>query len=80
MGGRKVRQCISKQLQIGNGQTTTDQQFTLIPLPCLGACDKAPVMIASEQLFELIDENAVAALLERLRTPATNAKPPGGDQ
>ena len=80
MGGRKVRQCIRKQLQIGNGQTTADQQFTLIPLPCLGACDKAPVMIASEQLFELIDENAVAPLLERLRTPTTDLKSTEGDQ
>lgn len=35
MGGAKIRACISKKLNIGNAQTTSDNQFTLIPLPCL---------------------------------------------
>lgn len=67
MGGREVRQCLSKKLNIRNGQTTDDNQFTLIPLPCLGACDKAPVMIADEQLFELMDNNGVPDILQQLR-------------
>jgi NADH-quinone oxidoreductase subunit E len=66
MGGKKVRKCISKKLGIGNGQTTPDNQFTLIPLPCLGACDKAPVMIANEQLFESMGENSVPETLKEL--------------
>jgi NADH-quinone oxidoreductase subunit E len=66
MGGKKIRQCISKQLNIANAQTTQDNQFTLIPLPCLGACDKAPVMIADEQLFELMDEACVPKILAQL--------------
>ncbi len=70
MGGKKIRKCLSKKLGIGNGQTTADDQFTLIPLPCLGACDKAPVMIASEKLFELMDENSVANILKDLSSKA----------
>jgi NADH-quinone oxidoreductase subunit E len=66
MGGKKIRQCISKQLHIVPGQTSEDNQFTLIPLPCLGACDKAPVMIASEQLFELMDIASVPGVLQQL--------------
>lgn len=67
MGGAKIRRCISKTLGISNAQTTEDGQFTLIPLPCLGACDKAPVMIAAEKLFELLDENALHSALDELR-------------
>lgn len=67
MGGKKIRRCISKNLGITDAQTTEDNQFTLIPLPCLGACDKAPVMIADKLLFELIDENKVPEILNQLR-------------
>lgn len=67
MGGKKVRQCISKKLAIGNAETSQDGQFTLIPLPCLGACDKAPVMIADKQLFEHLDENSLTGVLDELR-------------
>lgn len=66
MGGKRIRKCISKKLGIGNAQTTSDNQFTLIPLPCLGACDKAPVMIASEKLFELMDVDSVPDILKAL--------------
>jgi len=67
MGGHKIRQCLNKELKITNGQTTDDKQFTLIPLPCLGACDKAPVMIANETLFELIEEESLPLILNKLR-------------
>ena len=71
MGGQKIRLCINKQLKITNGQTTEDNQFTLIPLPCLGACDKAPVMIANQILFELIQEESLPLILNNL-TEATS--------
>ena len=72
MGGAQIRQCIEKQLGITNGQTSEDNQFTLVPLPCLGACDKAPVMIAAEQLFELITPNSVADILATLSATSTS--------
>jgi NADH-quinone oxidoreductase subunit E len=66
MGGKKIRQCLSKHLNISNGQTTQDNQFTLISLPCLGACDKAPVMIANQTLYELIQKESVPLILNTL--------------
>jgi NADH-quinone oxidoreductase subunit E len=71
MGGHKIRQCLNKHLKINNGQTTQDNQFTLIPLPCLGACDKAPVMIAHETLFELIQEESLPLILNNLKEAAS---------
>jgi len=67
MGGAKIRKCLSDQLEINNGQTTKDNQFTLISLPCLGACDKAPVMIAHETLFELIQEDNLPVIINGLK-------------
>ncbi len=66
MGGKKIRQCLSQQLNINNGETSQDNQFTLIPLPCLGACDKAPVMIADKNLYQDLRPETVPDILKEL--------------
>jgi NADH-quinone oxidoreductase subunit E len=66
MGAEHIRQCLSHHLNINAGETTADNHFTLIPLPCLGACDKAPVMIANKQLFENMTEDEIPELIRTL--------------
>jgi NADH-quinone oxidoreductase subunit E len=46
----KIQQKISEQLGIGLGETTADNQYTLLPVTCLGACDRAPVMMVGKEL------------------------------
>jgi NADH-quinone oxidoreductase subunit E len=41
---------ISQRLGIGLGETTADKRYTLLPVTCLGACDKAPVLMIGEEL------------------------------
>ncbi len=36
---------LNRTLGIGFGETTSDERFTLLPIPCLGACDRAPAMM-----------------------------------
>jgi NADH-quinone oxidoreductase subunit E len=36
---------LGETLGIGFGETTSDGRFTLLPIPCLGACDHAPAMM-----------------------------------
>lgn len=45
LGYKKIQQQLERQLQLTNGETTADGQLTLLSLPCLGACDKAPVAL-----------------------------------
>ena len=66
MGSHAIERKISQCLNIEPGQTDNDNQVTLIPLPCLGACDKAPVMIADKTLFELMSVNQVSNILTQL--------------
>lgn len=33
------------------GQTSSDDRFTLLPVPCLGACDRAPAMMVGDELY-----------------------------
>ena len=61
-GCDKLQQNITEQLGIEPGQTTPDNRYTLLPVTCLGACDKAPVMMVGEALHEDIDEKMLRSL------------------
>lgn len=45
MGCDRIKEHISNRLGIDYGQTTADGEYTLLPVPCLGDCDRAPVML-----------------------------------
>jgi NADH-quinone oxidoreductase subunit E len=60
MGCESVRDHLRRRLGIDLGETTPDQRFTWLTIPCLGACDMAPAMMVDEVLCgpltpELID-------------------------
>jgi NADH-quinone oxidoreductase subunit E len=50
MGCQQTINYIGNKLNIVPGQTTRDGKYTLLPTPCLGACDKGPVMMLGEEL------------------------------
>ncbi|MEH6469336.1 MAG: NADH-quinone oxidoreductase subunit NuoE [Porticoccus sp.] len=54
-----VKQKISEKLGVDYGETTADKQYTLIPVPCLGACDKAPVMMVGDDLHTNLDNEKI---------------------
>ncbi len=59
------RQCshLSERLKIAPGETTADGRFTLLPIVCLGACDRAPVMMIDDDMhFDLTLERTDQAL------------------
>ncbi len=65
MGGERIQDCLSRRLGIDYGQTTTDGRFTLLPMACLGACDKAPVMMIDDDLHVNVDLEAIDQILEK---------------
>lgn len=61
MGYETILAHLEEKLGIRLGQTTADGLFTLLPVPCLGACERSPVMMVGEKLFpgltpERVDE------------------------
>lgn len=62
-GCESLREQIKHKLGIDYGQTTDDNQFTLIPVTCQGACDKAPVMLKNMALHTHITEASLDRLL-----------------
>jgi NADH-quinone oxidoreductase subunit E len=67
MGYDKMRDHLKARLGIELGQTTPDGRFTLLPIVCLGACDKAPTMIVDGQLHGNLDPQKIDAILERYK-------------
>lgn len=59
-----VKQKLSETLGVDYGQTTADGRYTLIPVPCLGACDRAPVMMVGDDLHTHLDDCDLAGLLQ----------------
>jgi|TARA_B110000908_G_scaffold147690_1_gene179599 NADH-quinone oxidoreductase subunit E len=61
-GYEQIQQLISLQLHINLGETTKDNQYTLLPVTCLGACDKAPVMMVGDDLYENLNEDVLKTI------------------
>ncbi len=60
-----ITDAVRGKLGIDVGETTEDNQFTLIELECLGSCGTAPAMLVNETLYEnLTPESAVKILGE----------------
>jgi NADH-quinone oxidoreductase subunit E len=62
-GCDKLQQKLTEQLGVGLGETTPDNRYTLLPVTCLGACDKAPVLMVGEDLHEDVTAQSLAGLL-----------------
>ncbi|WP_148863159.1 NADH-quinone oxidoreductase subunit NuoE [Marinobacter fonticola] len=59
-----VREALSQRLGIGFGQTTDDGRFTLLPVCCLGACDRGPALMIDDDTFGPVEPGDVDVLLE----------------
>ena len=68
VGSERIRNRLQEQLGIDMGQTTEDDAFTLLPIPCLGTCDHAPAMMIDEVLYRDLDEEQVDQILNICRT------------
>jgi NADH-quinone oxidoreductase E subunit len=67
-GAERVTDRISRKLGIGIGETDAAGEFTLMEMECLGACDRAPViMVNNEYWHECQRPEDVDALIDGLR-------------
>ena len=51
MGYNPLIDVLKSKLGVTFGETTADKRFTLLPISCLGACDRAPAMMVDEDLY-----------------------------
>lgn len=70
MGCDDLRSHIKDTLGIDFGQTSADGEFTLIPVPCLGDCDKAPVMMVGEKMQRKLTKDTIDEIVAEVRAQA----------
>lgn len=58
-------QALQDKLGISPGQTTADDRFTLLPVVCLGACDRSPVLMVNDATHFNVTPATLDALLEQ---------------
>ncbi|HRZ42260.1 MAG TPA: NADH-quinone oxidoreductase subunit NuoE [Bacteroidales bacterium] len=63
MGAETMLDHLQNKLGIGLGQTTADDRFTLLTVPCLGTCDHAPAMMVGRDLHRDLTPGKIDAIL-----------------
>ena len=66
-GSDKIEKCIYDTLKIKEGETSKDNQFTLMKVECLGACVNAPVLQINNDYFEDLDYTSTKELLLNIK-------------
>lgn len=64
---QKVVDHIRFRLGVELGGTTEDGLFTLLPVCCIGYCDRAPAMIINRQVFGRLTPEKIDRILTKLR-------------
>ncbi|HZI78796.1 MAG TPA: NADH-quinone oxidoreductase subunit NuoE [Vicinamibacterales bacterium] len=67
LGAERVTEALSKKLGITPGQTTPDGEFTLIEVECLGACDRAPVVMVNDDWHERLAPEQAGQFIDDLK-------------
>ena len=67
MGYEEVLAHLRSRLGIGLNETSADGQFTMLPVACLGACDRAPALMIDEELFVDLTPEKLDVILEKYR-------------
>jgi NADH-quinone oxidoreductase E subunit len=68
MGAERVTEALSEKLGIKVGETDPSGMFTLLEFECLGACDRAPVvMVNNEHWHECLKPEDAARLVDAIK-------------
>ena len=65
MGEEALRARLKARLGIDFGETTSDGEYTLLPVACLGACEHAPALLLDRELHGDLTETKVDSLIGR---------------
>lgn len=67
MGYNPLLNVLKAKLGIAFGETTDDKRFTLLPISCLGACDRAPAMMVDDDLYGPVAPEKLDEILNKYK-------------
>jgi NADH-quinone oxidoreductase subunit E len=66
---------LCKKLQVAPGGTTADGEFTVIPVECLAACDKAPMILVDDKVIGPVNEEDLDRILAEAKKGCGHPSP-----
>lgn len=66
-GAERVTEELSAAIGVHPGQTDPTGTFTLMEVECLGACDRAPVVMVNDEWHECLSPERAGRFVEELR-------------
>ena len=66
-GGQRMVDQISRELDIGPGETTQDMNFTLETVNCLGCCAIGPIVVVDGEYYGEMTTRKVKSVLDKYR-------------
>ncbi|MGH6892995.1 MAG: NADH-quinone oxidoreductase subunit NuoE [Dongiaceae bacterium] len=66
-GYDRIKSALEQKLGIRYGQTTKDGRFTLLPICCLGACDRGPVLMIDDDTHGDVTPDGLDSVLEKYK-------------
>ena len=69
-GHESLQDHLMRKLGIGLGETTTDGLFTLLPVCCIGYCDRSPAILINKKVYGELTPEKLDGILEKLRQEA----------
>ncbi len=67
MGCEQIREQLKKHYDIDLGETTRDGRLTVLPIACLGHCERAPAMMIDQDVYGDVTPEKVERIVERYR-------------
>ena len=66
-GYESIKDYLCKALRIQTGETTPDGLFTLLPVCCVGYCDRSPAMLINKKVYGNLTIEKIDEILAKLR-------------
>jgi NADH:ubiquinone oxidoreductase subunit E len=67
LGAERVTEALAEKLGVKPGETDAAGEFTLLEAECLGACDRAPVLMINDDWHERLAPEDAARLIDDMR-------------
>jgi NADH-quinone oxidoreductase subunit E len=69
--GENLLAHLKEKLGIGVGETSADRLFTLLPVCCIGYCDRAPAILVNRKVHGPLTVETLDRLIDTLRERAS---------
>jgi len=67
MGYERVRQQLTGRYGVDMGQTTNDGRLTILPIACLGHCERAPAIMMDGDVYGNVTPDKIECIVEKYK-------------